>query len=319
MKKIKVAVLGYGHLGKWHCQKVEACSEFAEFTAIVEKFPQAQETAKANHPAVKIVADLKEVISEIDAAFIVTPTSSHFELVKYLLDQGKHVFCEKPLCSNDQEGAALKALAAGKDLVVQVGHSERYHAAWEGLRSEFEQLPSPYVVKINRYAAFKGRATDVDVVQDLGIHDLDLLAWLFGDRPRSVRAFGQKIRTSKWDNVTIDVAMENGSRAYITVGRNHVKEVRELEVVSSAGLIHVDLFSNKISHAHQDRFPDGSFVQEQSYPKRDHLLLEHQAFYQAISKSQQPPVGLKDGLFAVHLVDCVLRSMEENREITVQQ
>src|SRR6478735_115722 len=120
MKKVRVAVLGYGHLGKWHCQKVDAHKEVAEFVAIVEKFPAGQEAAKTNHPHAKIVSDVKDVINEIDAAFVVTPTSTHFELVKYLLENNKHVFCEKPLCSNDQEAKELTKIAQGKNLVLQV-------------------------------------------------------------------------------------------------------------------------------------------------------------------------------------------------------
>lgn len=315
MKKVRVAVLGYGHLGKWHCQKVEANSDKAEFVAIVEKFPAGQEAAKAAHPKVKVVSDIKEVMNEIDAAFIVTPTSTHFELVKYLLENGKHVFCEKPLCSNDEEAKLLRPIAESKDLILQVGHSERFHEAWEILKKDLEALKSPYVVRINRVAAFKGRATDVDVVQDLGIHDLDLLTFLFKDKPVSVKAYGQKIRTPKWDNVTVDLAMENGSRAFITIGRNHVKEIRDLEVISKSGMIFVDLFTNKISIAHQDKFDDGTFVQEKPYNKRDHLLLEHQAFYNSILEGKAPLIGLKDGLNAVHLVDSVLKALEENREV----
>ena len=97
MKKVRVAVLGYGHLGKWHCQKVEANKEFADFVAIVEKFPAGQEAARANHPNVKVVSDISEIINDIDAAIVVTPTSTHFELVTYLLKNDKNVFCEKPL------------------------------------------------------------------------------------------------------------------------------------------------------------------------------------------------------------------------------
>src|SRR5690606_24698738 len=246
MAKIRVAVLGYGHLGKWHCQKVEAHSNDVEFVAIVEKFPAGQDAAKTNHPKVKVVADIKDVIHEIDAAFVITPTSTHFELVKYLLDNNKHVFCEKPLCSNDEEANKLREIASGKDLVIQVGHSERFHEAWEKLRPKFQNLKSPYTVRINRVAPFKGRATDVDVVQDLGIHDLDLVLHLFKDKPVSVDATGIKIRTKNWDHATIKVALQNGSEAIVVVGRNATKEVRELEVISDAGMISVDLFANKI-------------------------------------------------------------------------
>lgn len=317
MKKVRVAVLGYGHLGKWHCQKVEAHKDVAEFVAIVEKFPAGQEAARAAHPGVKVVNDIKDVISEIDAAFVVTPTSTHFELVKYLLENNKHVFCEKPVCSNDAEAAKLKEIATGKNVVLQVGHSERFHEAWEKLREKFQSLPTPYSIRINRYAPFKGRATDVDVVQDLGIHDLDLLMYLFRSKPVAISAHGYKIRTDKWDHASIDVQMENDCVAHVVVGRNATKEVRDLEVVSRDGSILVDLFANKFSVAVSGKYDDGTFVKEEAYSKRDHLLLEHKHFYESVQSGKPAIVHLKDGMNAVHLVDCALRSMEANKKVSV--
>ena len=317
MKKVRVAILGYGHLGKWHCQKVEANKDVAEFIAIVEKFPAGQESAKANHPQVKVVSDIKEVINEIDAAFVVTPTSTHFELVKYLLENNKHVFCEKPLCSNDSEARELAKIAQGKNVVLQVGHSERFHEAWEKLHDKFQKLTPPFTVRINRVAPFKGRATDVDVVQDLAIHDLDLILYLFKQKPTSVSAHGFKIRTPKWDHANIELKLEEGSHAFISVGRNSVKEVRELEVISKDGAILVDLFLNKIHYATSSQYEDGQFVKEESYNKRDHLFLEHQNFYQSVLESRPAIIGLKDGLNAVHLVDCALKSLETNSQVQV--
>lgn len=310
MNKVRVAVLGYGHLGKWHCQKAEVHSDVADFVAIVEKFPSSQELAKTNHPKVKVVADVKDVINEIDAAIIVTPTSTHFELVSYLLEHNKHVFCEKPVCSNDTEGLKLKEIAAKRDIVLQIGHSERFHEAWEKLRDLFQQLPTPFSVRINRVAPFKGRATDVDVVQDLAIHDLDLLLYLFKQKPKSIAGTGYKIRTNKWDHAILSLSLDESCEAVVTVGRNATKEVRELEVISKNGTITVDLFSNKIFNATNSQFEDGSFVKEESYNKRDHLLLEHTNFYQSILKKSLAIVSLKDGLNAVHLVDCALKALE---------
>lgn len=318
MKKVRVAVLGYGHLGKWHCQKVEAHKDVAEFIAIVEKFPAGQEAAKLAHPGVRIVSDIKEVINDIDAAFVVTPTSTHFELVKYLLENNKHVFCEKPVCSNDHEAAKLKDVAAGKNVVLQVGHSERFHEAWDKLREKFQNLPTPYTVRINRYAPFKGRATDVDVVQDLAIHDLDLLMYLFKSKPVSVNAHGYKIRTDKWDHASIYLKMENECDAFIVVGRNATKEVRDLEVVSKDGTISVDLFANKYAVATSGKFDDGTFVKEETYAKRDHLLLEHQNFYESVRTGRPAIVNLKDGMNAVHLVDCALKAMDFHSPIPVK-
>lgn len=318
MKKVRVAVLGYGHLGKWHCQKVEAHKDMAEFVAIVEKFPAGQEAAKANHPNVKVVSDISEVMNEIDAAFVVTPTSVHFELVKNLLENNKHVFCEKPLCSNDEEAAKLLKIAEGKNVVLQVGHSERFHEAWDLLRARMQKLTPPFTVRINRVAPFKGRATDVDVVQDLAIHDLDLVLHLFKQKPKSIEAHGYKIRTTKWDHASIHMTMEDNSNVYIVVGRNSVKEMRDLEVISKDGMIMVDLFTNKIYDATNSKFEDGSFVKEEAYNKRDHLLLEHGHFYKSILENHPAIIGLKDGLNAVHLIDCTLKAMETNTSVPVK-
>lgn len=317
MKKVRVAVLGYGHLGKWHCQKVEAHKNVAEFVAIVEKFPAGQEAAKTNHPGVKIVNDIKDVINDIDAAFVVTPTSTHFELVKYLLENNKHVFCEKPVCSNDIEAAELKKIAADKKVVIQVGHSERFHEAWEKLRDSFQNLPTPYTIRINRSASFKGRATDVDVVQDLAIHDLDLILHLFKQKPLSIMATGHKIRTDKWDHASIHITMEDKCDAFIVVGRNSVKEMRDLEVVSKNGMTTVDLFTNKIFEATNTKFADDTFVKEEAYNKRDHLLLEHKHFYQSILENKAAIINLKDGMNAVHLVDCTLKAMDSHKSVPV--
>jgi predicted dehydrogenase len=317
MKKVRVAVLGYGHLGKWHCQKVEAHKEMADFVAIVEKFPAGQEAAKANHPNVRIVSDRREVISDIDAAFVVTPTSTHFELVRYLLENNKHVFCEKPVCSNDEEAGKLAEIANGKNVVLQVGHSERFHEAWDKLRERMQKLTPPFTVRINRVAPFKGRATDVDVVQDLAIHDLDLMLYLFKQKPLEVSARGQRIRTNKWDHANIYLSLEGKCDAHIVVGRNSVKEMRDLEVVSREGMLTIDLFTNKIYDATSTTFDDGSFVKEEVYNKRDHLLLEHGHFYKSVLESKPAIIGLKDGLNAVHLVDCTLKSMETHTPVKV--
>lgn len=317
MKKVKVAVIGYGHLGKWHAQKAAALSVSAELVAIVEKFPQGQEAAKTNHPGVKVVSNIQDVINEIDAAIVVTPTSTHFELCKYLLENNKHIFCEKPVCSNDEEAIQITKLAHGKKLVFQVGHSERCHAAWEKLASELKDIQAPYTVRINRVAAFKGRATDVDVVQDLAIHDLDLLTYILKFNPTTVRADGHKIRTDKWDHATMELTDAHGSVAYITVGRNHVKEIRDVEIISKSGMIYVDLFTNKFSTAAATQYAEGVFVKEESYEKRDHLLVEQDHFYQSIINGTPVFVNLEDGVKAVHLVDSVLKALDTKKTVQI--
>jgi predicted dehydrogenase len=185
MNKVKVAVVGYGHLGKWHCQKAEAINT-SDFIAIVESFEPNQQKAKEAHPNVKVVSSIDEVMDEVDAFVISTPTSTHFEITKKLLENKKHVFCEKPICDTYEEVLELEKMSQRDEVVLQVGHSERFHIVWERLKTYLNDLPRPFHLKLNRVAAFKGRATDVDVVQDLMVHDLDLIK--FFDTRKAVKA-----------------------------------------------------------------------------------------------------------------------------------
>lgn len=315
MNKVKVAVIGYGHLGRWHAQKA-AQLENCELVAIVESYQVNKDKAEQAHPGVKVVNDIEEVLGEIDAAVVVTPTSTHFQLVEFLLENKKHVFCEKPLCSTSKEARALKEHLSD-DIVLQVGHSERFHQAWEILNDDVSQIKGAATLKIERVAAFKGRATDVDVVQDLMIHDLDLTLFLLKRKVKSVRAYGHKIRTGKWDQVNAVLNFEDGSVAMVTSGRNHVHEVRSLEITHDNGCLFVDLFRNKISKASDSEFENGEFVQEFDYEKRDHLLLEQENFYNSIINKTSPVVGYQDGVAAIDLVQAVLNSLETGQEVEV--
>jgi len=309
----RAAVIGYGFLGKWHAQKAQSLGMLA---AIVEKFPANQEAARAAHPGVEVVAELAEVIPRIDAGIVVTPTSLHFEVAKTLLEAGKHVFCEKPLCSTATQARELEALAKSRGRILQAGHSERCHEAWDKLRPQFLALKGPLTVRIDRYAAFKGRATDVDVVQDLMIHDIDLMLWLFGRRTLAVRAWGHKIRTQVWDHVTAQFTLEGGAQATLTMGRNHVHEVRAVEVFHDSGLVRVDLFANKIQTAPSADLSGGAFTSDETYQKRDHLLIEQEAFLRAITENAPVMVTGTDGRVAVELVEAVLRALDSGDAVT---
>lgn len=316
MKKVKIAVIGYGHLGKWHAQKAESFPDIAELKYIVEKFPAGMEAAKAAHPNVNVVDDISKCINDIDAAFVVTPTSFHYELVDYLLKHNKHVFCEKPLTETTSQALKLKELLKDKSLILQVGHSERFHQAWERKENYKQFFAPPAHITLRRVAPFKGRATDVDVVQDLMIHDLDLLVYLFGETPVTVESIGFKMRTNRYDYVSSNFKFKSGHRATITVGRNQTKEVRELEISNKSGTLLVDLMKNEISEA-LGSSPGPEFVSLDKYEKRDHLMLEHEHFYDSILNKKKPIVSLEDGLLAVALIDKVIESVETRREVMI--
>ncbi len=309
-KQVNVAIVGHGHLGKWHAQKANAL-ESANLIAIVEPFNK--EEVNKLYPQLKVVDNINQIMDEIDAAVVVTPTSTHYEIVKELLENKKHVFCEKPLCSTMEQVNNLKPLLG--DGVLQVGHSERCHEAWEILGDRFKSLAGKKILKIDRFAPFKGRATDVDVVQDLMIHDIDLMLFILKMRPVKVEAIGHKVRTDNWDHVTANFTFADGSVAYITSGRNHVKEVRALEIMSESGCDYVDLFENKIYEATSSQYEDGTFVKEWNYEKRDHLLIEQENFYNSILNQVHPMVDFEDGAKAVYLVAKVLEALDSEKSL----
>jgi predicted dehydrogenase len=316
-KKIKIAVLGYGYLGKWHCQKVKHFSNEAELIAIVEKKAIPEDVKKllaAEYPNTIIVNDISEVINKIDAAIVVTPTSSHYELVDYLLKNRKHVFCEKPLTSTLQESLKLKERVESSGSTLQVGHSERFHEVWDLLKDYADFFKYPSIVKINRVAPFKGRATDVDVVQDLMIHDIDLIMFLFKEIPKLVKSTGFKIRTDKWDYVHSEFSLGQGHNIHITSSRNSTKESRTFEMINEKGSMLVDLFNGRFFISTKNEGLEQDFVKNIEFKKRDHLLLEHEYFYNSIKNKNAPIVNIDDGLNAVALVSDVLNNLVKPNE-----
>lgn len=313
MEKVKVVVIGYGHLGKWHADKANAL-ETCELVAIVEKFEPNQIAAKEKFPNVKVISDYNEIISEFDAAIIVTPTSFHFDLVMDLLAKDKHVFCEKPMTSTYEQSLKVSELLKSKKLVFQVGHSERCHQVWDFKKDYLDFFTKKSSVRINRYAPFKGRATDVDVIQDLMIHDIDLMLYLFDELPLKVSSSGYKIRTDKWDHVTSRFTFKNDRVVDITVGRNSVKEVREVEITSDEGSICFDLFANKLLVARGSEAIN--FVQEFPYEKRDHLLLEQKYFFESILNQAPVFVDINAGVCAMNVISKVNESLDFGKEIS---
>ena len=312
LKKVKVVVIGFGHLGRFHVQKAIAL-ESASLVAIIERTPEGQERVAQAHPDVKCYSDYQGILDEFDAAIVVTPTSTHYEIVIDLIKNKKHVFCEKPLSSTLEQSIEIEKLQKENNTTLQVGHSERCHQAFEMLDQFKNVIYKPGMVKINRVAPFKGRATDVDVVQDLMIHDIDLLSFIFKETPIKVKSSGYKMRTDKYDYVCSNFLFESGREAIISVGRNHVDEVRELEVINEAGCLKIDLFRNKVIFADSNADEKDGFVKSFDYEKRDHLYIEQESFYRSILNNTQTMVTALDGKKAVSIVATVLKSIESKQ------
>jgi len=311
MNPVKVALIGFGHLGKWHAEKAQALLA-AELVAIVEPSVEGQKDAIAKFPGIKVVTDIDKVIDDIEAALIVAPTSFHFDICKKLILKDKHVFCEKPLTSTLSQSLDLQKILEKHQVIFQVGHSERFHDVWQTLRESYKNfLDMDLTIHINRVAPFKGRALDVDVVQDLMIHDLDILMFLFGDQDLELKqGKGYRVRGSHWDSACIAGNYGKKVQFSINCGRNGTKEVRSVEILSSLGTIAIDLLNSNYSLAFNQK--DEPFVITHQYEKKDHLMVEQELFYQAIQKGKEPVVDFVAGLSAVQLVEQVSHFLRES-------
>lgn len=312
-KKVKVAVFGHGFLGKWHAQKAELLKS-SELVLIVEPNLNHHDQIKQSYPNAIVAETFHGHENKFEAAIVATPTSIHYGLCCELLKASKHVFCEKPVTSTYDQALELEKLKT-EYLVFQVGHSERCHAVWEN-----EQAWRPFTqgaasFEFSRVAPFKGRATDVDVVQDLMIHDIDLMLWLTGEDPISVSAMGFKIRTDKWDHVSADFMFASGKKARITVGRNHVIEERQVRFINNVGAVELDLMSEKVKSCSKECAPGPEGVELLELEKRDHLLIEQEHFFRSILEHSPAFVGLLDGAKAVYLVEKTLQSLDQGQSV----
>lgn len=280
-----MALIGHGHLGKWHAQKI-AASDFAILDTIVEPNKSAHAEIQSAYPEIKIVESFEQLGSEIQGCVISTPTSTHFQLSQSALEKGMHVFCEKPICDSLEKAMQTKEQLVTKspNSIFQVGHSERVHACWEdeNLQKKMREAKS---IEITRVAPFKGRATDVSVIQDLMIHDIDLLLFQFDFKVINVKAVGQKIVSDQYDYVTVQFEGEDERLAQITASRVDPTEKREIRFCGSSGVTLVDLFHREIKS-----FESGKLQDVISYEKRDHLAIEQEYFYQSINNKETHPI-----------------------------
>lgn len=292
MNKIKTVLIGHGHLGKWHAEKIHQ-SDLAELVGVVEFNENTHVEIAKKFPQAKVVKELAQIDIDFEAAIVATPTIYHYELTKSLLENGKHVFCEKPVCHHLEAAMDLKrASLEQKNLILQVGHSERVHACWENQKiSKF--LKEASFIEIDRVAPFKGRATDVSVVQDLMIHDIDLLLFQCGFEVQEVKAIGIKTLSDKYDCVTAMFEGQNNRLAKITSSRIDPAEKRMLRASHASGVIAINLLSKEISS-----FENGKLVEVESYPVRDHLAIQQEHFYRSIRDTKSNPIfcDLNDAL-----------------------
>ena len=314
-EKLKMGVAGVGHFGKFHAAKI-AASPAADLVAVADSDGERARDVAALY-GVSGFADPRDMAGLIDAVTIAVPTKAHFEVAQCFLDAGVHVLLEKPITDNLDDARRLVALAEEKNLVLQIGHLPRFSGAAEFLR---RHLDNPLFIESLRIAPFKPRGTDVSVVLDLMIHDLDFILSLVRVPIASIDAAGAPVFSDSEDIANARVKFENGCIANITASRISLKTERQMRIFQADTYIAVDFDKRKTrivgkKNAGPIAGINDVQMEEESYEEVDELEREIEAFIAAVQGGTPPVVSGQDGLRALEAALSVTDSLSANWDI----
>jgi hypothetical protein len=313
---LRIGLVGVGHLGKIHAKCINMTPEL-EFTGIYD-INSAEAATVAEKYGVKVYPNLEELIRASDIVDVVTPTTTHFDIASKVLNMGKHLFIEKPLTHSVEEGEQLFKLQKQKGVKVAVGHVERFNPAFLALKS----IPlDPGFIEGHRLSQFNPRGTDVSVVYDLMIHDLDIILKLVDSEVKEVRSKRVSILSNADDICNARIEFENGCVVNLTASRMSLKNMRKLRLFQADAYISID-FLEKASQiirmydaqeGDEDVLdtPKGKKKIQVDLPKPPEvnaIQLELAAFASCVENGTEPEVTLEDGLKAIKLADLILNA-----------
>jgi len=306
--KLRTAVVGVGYLGRFHAEKYAANPD-AELVAVVDvDADRAREVAGAL--GTEALPDHHALRGRVDCASVAVPTQQHFEVARDLLESGIDVLVEKPVTTTIEEAKALVELAVRGARVFQVGHLERFNPAVLALDGLITQ---PRFIECHRLAPFTERGTDVDVVLDLMIHDLDVILSMVPSALRSVEAVGVPVLTSSVDIANARLRFANGCIANVTASRVSLKKERKLRIFQADAYIAVDYGERRIRICRREPDSDGQaalVLEDREVREGDALELEIDAFLRAVRAREAPPVSGWDGLRALEVAHTIRESLE---------
>ena len=298
MKKIRCAVIGTGYLGKFHAEKYASLTD-CELVAVVDINEEAAKAVADKHGA-KALTDYTELLGHVDAVSIVVPTTLHHKVSKDFLNAGAHVLVEKPITVTVEEADELIVLAKANNLILQVGHLERFNPAVLGLDKD----EKPLFIESHRLSPFNPRANDVSVVLDLMIHDIDIILALVDSEVERIDASGTTVLTQGTDIANARLLFKNGCVANVTASRISMKMERKMRLFRPSSYISVD-FQNRVLSKYRtgtkEMFPGIPEIEneESVFESGDALLEEIKHFINCIRTGQNPLVSGEAGRSAL--------------------
>ena len=296
---LRTAVVGVGYLGRFHAQKY-AQLPGSQLIAVADASAEAAARV-AQELHVEAVSDYRDLFGRVDAISIAVPTPLHHEIACAALERGIHVLVEKPIATTVAEAQEMVATARTHRRVLQVGHLERFNPA---IVSAVQRMTAPRFVESHRLAPFKQRGTDVSVVLDLMIHDIDLIQELVGEPIESIDAVGAQVFSGEIDIVNARIRFKGGCVANTTASRVSMKQERKIRLFQDDAYLSIDMQQKILTvirkkDAAPVESPAQVSIEEESFDQGDALRDEIAAFLKAIQDGTEPVVTGEDGLRAL--------------------
>jgi len=306
-------VVGAGYLGRFHAQKY-ASEAGCRLVAVADPRPEARE-ALALELGTTAVADHRELLGKVDAVSVVTTTPAHFAIARDFLEAGAHVLVEKPITETVEQARELITIAARCGRILQVGHLERFNPAIVAAESE---LVGARFIDCQRLAPFKERGTDVNVVLDLMIHDIDIVQSIVGRPIESIDAVGTPVFSGAVDIANARLRFEGGCVANVTASRVSLKMERKLRVFRDDAYLSIDLQQRILTVIRKQATPPAPgglpvAIDERSFEQGDALRAEIRSFLDCIATGRAPVVGGEDGLRALETAIRITRLLQGDR------
>lgn len=317
---LKVGVLGAGHLGKIHLRLLEQSKKYELIGFYDQDTINAQKVAEEF--GYKLFASIDDLIDAVEVVDIVTPTLSHFDCAKKAIEKGCHIFIEKPIAKTVLEAEAIRTLASQYHVKGQVGHVERFNPAFIAAKG---MIDNPMFIETHRLAEFNPRGTDVPVVLDLMIHDIDIILSVVKSKVKNVYASGISVISDTPDIANARIEFENGCVANLTASRISMKNMRKSRFFQKDAYISIDLLEKKAEVVRMKDVPENpdqfamilqnaEGVKKQIYfdnpevENNNAILDELETFADAIINKTEPIVSLRNGTDALRVAQMVIDS-----------
>ena len=332
MTPLRIAVIGAGNLGKIHARLL-AQNPKAQLVAIADPCPTAQKNI-LTQVSVPVVGDYRSIINDIDAAVVATPTRFHFEIANELLSAGKHLLIEKPVTDSVEDALHLSNLADSTGAVVQVGHVEQFNPAFA---KALEKIGTPKFIQASRASGYTFRSTDIGVVYDLMIHDIDLVNSIFEGNVVDTRAVGFSVFGQNEDMAQARLQFSGGAVANLTASRCSFSPERSMQIFGTSGFSQIDFTNSKVTtivvpswirdreldffnltNQQQDFIRESLFEnvlkrKQVDVPRCNAIEAEHNDWINAIKAGTRPRIDARQGMEAVQIADGVLNSLNTHR------